>query len=620
MATRYEHYITDANQSVSLKTYWYAQTFTPQTNHTITHLTLRVYKLGSPGDLTVQIRNTYANWPDDTILATATVPAASIPQQAGAAINNSGIVVALDVPLDVIALTKYAIALQKGGDYRWVLAFPGYYGEEIYVLGTLCSSYSGGGYENWSATGNKDFMFEEWNGEPIPSSVTTQAVSDIAHLTATGNGNIISLGDSAYVYQYGHCWGESENPTVGSTNTVWKGVAPGTGAFTSDITGLSPETTYHCRAFTVGMAGIVYGADETFTTPAPYHYIIYNVDDLQAMENDLVGHYELANDIDASATIGWNAGAGFLPIGQAANFIGQLDGKGYTISGLFINGTSNNQALFAAIDGSAVLQNIKMTGVDITITNSYPYYAAALVAKMLGSCTVENCSSAGSVTATGTASYVAGLIAIIYSGTVSRCYSTCTVTISGSRDYAGGLIGYMSDGDIDQCYATGAVTAGDDYAGGFVARVNGGTIKDCYARGAVTVGDDYGGGFVGYNGGATIENCYSTGLLAVVDRYEGGFCGYNSGGTHTNCFWDTETSGTSTDPGGGSGGATGKTTAEMEDEATFTDAGWDFTTPIWYINRTINDGYPAFTGVVTRIKGNPNLDQLIYQHVERMDR
>ena len=270
MAVRYEHYITDATGSESVVTYWQAQTFTPQTNHTITHLTLRVYKWGSPGDLTVTIRNTYANWPDDTILASATVPAASIPQQAGAAINNSGIVVALDVPLDVIALTKYAIVLQKGGDssnqYRWVLAFPGYYGEEIYVLGTLCSSYSGGGYENWSATGNKDFMFEEWNGEPSPSSVTTQAVSDIAPTTATGNGNITSLGDSAYVYQYGHCWGESENPTVGSQNTVWKGVAPGTGAFTSDITGLSLGTTYHCRAFTVGMAGIVYGSDETFTT------------------------------------------------------------------------------------------------------------------------------------------------------------------------------------------------------------------------------------------------------------------------------------------------------------------------------------------------------------------
>ncbi|MBA7633356.1 hypothetical protein ES703_40922 [subsurface metagenome] len=593
MATRYEHYITDATGSDGVATYWQAQTFTPQSNHTITHLTLRVYKLGSPGDLTVTIRNTYANWPDDTILASATVPAASIPQQAGAAINAPGIVVALDVPLDVIALTKYAIVLHKGGDssnqYRWVKAFPGYYGEESYLLGTRCYSYSGGGYENWTAIGNEDFMFEEWNGEPSPSSVTTQAVSDILHLTATGNGNITSLGDSAYVYQYGHCWGESENPTVGSQNTVWKGAAPGVGAFTSDITGLSPETTYHCRAFTVGMAGTVYGADVEFTTPAPYHYIIYNVDDLQAMENDLIGYYEVANDIDASATIDWNAGAGFLPIGQAANFIGRLDGKGYTISGLFINGTSNNQALFDTIDGGAVLQNIKMTGVDITITDSY--YAAALVAKMFGSCTVENCSSAGSVTATGTGGYAAGLIAIIYSGTVSGCYSTCTVTISGSRDYAGGFVAYAS----------------------------GGTINDCYARGAVTVGDDYGGGFVGYNSGAIIENCYSTGLLAVVDRYEGGFCGYNYG-THTNCFWDTETSGTSTDPGGGSGGATGKTTAEMKTKSTFTDAGWDFTTPIWYINRTINDGYPAFIGVVTRIKGNPNVDQRIYQHVERMGR
>ena len=38
-------------------------------------------------------------------------------------------------------------------------------------------------------------------------------------------------------------------------------------------------------------------------------YIIHNVSDLQAVENDLDAYYELANDIDASATSGWNAGA-----------------------------------------------------------------------------------------------------------------------------------------------------------------------------------------------------------------------------------------------------------------------------------------------------------------------
>jgi hypothetical protein len=45
-------------------------------------------------------------------------------------------------------------------------------------------------------------------------------------------------------------------------------------------------------------------------------YVIYNVTDLQNMQNDLDAYYELANDIDASATSGWNGGSGFVPLGR----------------------------------------------------------------------------------------------------------------------------------------------------------------------------------------------------------------------------------------------------------------------------------------------------------------
>ena len=65
--------------------------------------------------------------------------------------------------------------------------------------------------------------------------------------------------------------------------------------------------------------------------------LIYNVNDLQDMNLDPTGDYELANDIDASATVGWNGGEGFVPIGGgllADRFSGYLDGKGFAISGL----------------------------------------------------------------------------------------------------------------------------------------------------------------------------------------------------------------------------------------------------------------------------------------------
>lgn len=43
-------------------------------------------------------------------------------------------------------------------------------------------------------------------------------------------------------------------------------------------------------------------------------YIISDVDDLQAMSDDLTAYYELGGDIDASATTGWNGGAGSLEV------------------------------------------------------------------------------------------------------------------------------------------------------------------------------------------------------------------------------------------------------------------------------------------------------------------
>ena len=49
---------------------------------------------------------------------------------------------------------------------------------------------------------------------------------------------------------------------------------------------------------------------------------------LQAMATNLTGNYALGKDIDASATVGWNGGAGFTPVGKSTNtFTGNFDGQ-----------------------------------------------------------------------------------------------------------------------------------------------------------------------------------------------------------------------------------------------------------------------------------------------------
>ena len=95
-------------------------------------------------------------------------------------------------------------------------------------------------------------------------TVTTQAASEIAATTATGNGNITDLGDPNPT-QYGVCWSTSANPTTLDSKTE-EGAASATGAFTGNMTGLTPGTEYHYRAYATNSVTTVYGADQTFST------------------------------------------------------------------------------------------------------------------------------------------------------------------------------------------------------------------------------------------------------------------------------------------------------------------------------------------------------------------
>lgn len=98
-------------------------------------------------------------------------------------------------------------------------------------------------------------------------SVTTQDVTDLAATTATGNGNITSLGSSDPT-QYGVVWSTSVNPTVALTTKTTQGAISATGAFTSSITGLLENTTYYVKAYATNIAGTSYGEEKSFNTPS----------------------------------------------------------------------------------------------------------------------------------------------------------------------------------------------------------------------------------------------------------------------------------------------------------------------------------------------------------------
>ena len=94
------------------------------------------------------------------------------------------------------------------------------------------------------------------------ASVSTNPISTITTNTAICGGNITSDGGAA-VTQRGVCWSINPNPTI-AINSTSNG--SGTGNFISNISGLSPATTYYVRAYAINTIGVSYGNEVAFTS------------------------------------------------------------------------------------------------------------------------------------------------------------------------------------------------------------------------------------------------------------------------------------------------------------------------------------------------------------------
>ena len=100
-------------------------------------------------------------------------------------------------------------------------------------------------------------------GQTILSpTVTTVEISSVTETSAESGGNVTSDG-GATVTARGVCWSTSESPVTSDDHTT---DGSGTGSFTSELTGLSPKTTYYVRAYATNSAGTAYGNELEFIT------------------------------------------------------------------------------------------------------------------------------------------------------------------------------------------------------------------------------------------------------------------------------------------------------------------------------------------------------------------
>jgi uncharacterized protein (TIGR02145 family) len=97
--------------------------------------------------------------------------------------------------------------------------------------------------------------------------LNTTAVSEITGISAISGGYISNAGVSP-VSARGAVWSTNPQPTADLPTKTSNG--SGNGTFTSNLTGLSPNTTYYVRAYATNSNGsqYSYGQEESFTTKA----------------------------------------------------------------------------------------------------------------------------------------------------------------------------------------------------------------------------------------------------------------------------------------------------------------------------------------------------------------
>lgn len=156
------------------------------------------------------------------------------------------------------------------------------------------------------------------------------------------------------------------------------------------------------------------------------------------------------------------------------NFAGTLDGDGHTVKGIKYTTTATYQAAIGTITAEATVKNLTLSG-EIT---SAQQYTGGFAAKVYGK--VENCVNAVDVTSTKAAVAAFGYI---YGG-ASLTDVTNTATISGQAGSVAGIASYTTEGvNFTRVVNKGAVkstaTGTATYIGGLVAQCAPASFIEC---------------------------------------------------------------------------------------------------------------------------------------------
>jgi filamentous hemagglutinin family protein len=275
-------------------------------------------------------------------------------------------------------------------------------------------------------------------------------------------------------------------------------------------------------------------------------------------------------------------------IGAYGGLVGRNDDLG-TITASFATGSINLVGpTFGYLDGGGlvgqnhgnIFSSYATGAVQSTHSSQSHTYLGGLIGWNLSG-SVEDSYATGNVAGMGRFGDGGGFVGVMDGGRILRSYATGTVNMNGSSSTAGGFVG-VNRSTIEQSFATGAATGSAGALVGGFAGTNSGSIVQAYATGAVAGGANSKiGGLAGQNTG-TIDQTYSNGPVSGgAESTIGGLVGAGNKSLVTNSYWDVQTSGAATSPGGGIGLTTAQLTSGLP-------TGFDAS--VWAANQT----YPFF--------------------------
>jgi uncharacterized protein (TIGR02145 family) len=226
------------------------------------------------------------------------------------------------------------------------------------------------------------------------ATLTTLPIGNITTSGATSGGNIANDGGST-ITSRGICWGTSSNPTTADNYSV---NGSGTGSFTSNLSGLTGETTYYVRGYAINSAGTSYGNELSFTATNPIQLATLSTTTVSSItETTSVSGGNITDDGGGTVTsrgVCWSTSSNPTPADNSS-----VNGSGTGSFASNLSGLTGGTTYY--VRGYAINSVGTAYGNEVSFTTTTPIHLATLSTTTVSSITETTSVSGGNITNDG---------------------------------------------------------------------------------------------------------------------------------------------------------------------------------------------------------------------------